>query len=399
MVREVVMHEVGHTLGLRHNFVASTWKPLSEINGENADSVNVASVMDYNPINVAVPGTSQGAYVTSSIGPYDYWAISYGYKPVKNNKELDEIAKRISEEGLDYATDEDAAQPDPYVLRWDMSQDPLEFARAQIDLTEDLLPKVAERLIKDGESFAPLRRAIDMLLYDIHFAGIVAARFVGGERYRRDHKSEGGRKPIEPVSAEKQREAMKLIAERILRDKAFQLPPELLQHLASERWSHWGQNPGASGYPIHDRVLGIQRSMLAQMLDPERLDRIRDHHLKVAADAEAYSLGEHFQLITDAVFEELDGAPEGPFTVKSPYISTMRQNLQRTWIDFLVQVAVKGRSMGPEIQKAIAYQELGRILSKINDRNGNTALDIESGAHLTETLRRIEKARNADFAR
>src|SRR6185295_11346238 len=104
VMKEVVMHEVGHTLGLRHNFKASTWLSLKEVN-EAKGKATVGSVMDYNSVNVSLPGQAQGDYITSTLGPYDFWAIEYGYRPVEKDEELQVVARRVAEKGLAYATD------------------------------------------------------------------------------------------------------------------------------------------------------------------------------------------------------------------------------------------------------------------------------------------------------
>ena len=94
-LKAVVMHEVGHTLGLRHNFRASTVFPLAKIadptwSREHGIS---GSVMDYNPLNIAVKGEQQGAYVEPTIGPYDYWAVEYAYRPLPKETENDELSR------------------------------------------------------------------------------------------------------------------------------------------------------------------------------------------------------------------------------------------------------------------------------------------------------------------
>src|SRR6516165_774275 len=146
-IKETVMHEVGHTLGLRHNFKASTML-------KNEDLHNTAitrqkglggSVMDYNPINLSPKGVKQGDYFSTTIGPYDYWAIEYAYKPMSGGtegefEELQEIAKKCAQPGLDYATDEDMyAGNDPLVNTWDLGNDPMKFAQDRILLAEELL--------------------------------------------------------------------------------------------------------------------------------------------------------------------------------------------------------------------------------------------------------------------
>ena len=111
MIKEVVMHEVGHSLGLRHNFKASTMLDADQLNDTAITRAKgmVGSVMDYNPINIAPKGQKQGDYTTTTIGPYDYWAIEYAYKPIDGDEaaELKKIAARSPEPDLVYATDED----------------------------------------------------------------------------------------------------------------------------------------------------------------------------------------------------------------------------------------------------------------------------------------------------
>ena len=75
------MHEVGHTLGLRHNFKSSIYRSIDNVNSKDKPADIAGSVMDYNATNIALDGTNQGYYAMGTIGPYDYWAIEYGYTP------------------------------------------------------------------------------------------------------------------------------------------------------------------------------------------------------------------------------------------------------------------------------------------------------------------------------
>ena len=87
-IKDIVMHEVGHSLGLRHNFKASTMLTADQLNDTAITHVKglVGSVMDYSPINIAPKGKKQGDYYTTTIGPYDYWAIEYAYKPIDGRR-------------------------------------------------------------------------------------------------------------------------------------------------------------------------------------------------------------------------------------------------------------------------------------------------------------------------
>ena len=135
------MHEVGHSLGLRHNFKASTMLKADQLHDTAITHAKglVGSVMDYSPINIAPKGKKQGDYYSTTLGPYDYWAIEYAYKPVDGDEasELKKIAARAPEHDLVYATDEDVVlNDDPYVNRWDLGSDPCEFGKERIELAE-----------------------------------------------------------------------------------------------------------------------------------------------------------------------------------------------------------------------------------------------------------------------
>src|SRR5262245_3890088 len=154
-VKETVMHEVGHTLGLRHNFKASTMLPNDKLHDMSVTSKGlVGSVMDYNPANIAPKGTKQGHYFTPTIGPYDYWAIEYAYSLGAGEDDLKKIASRAAEPSLIYGTDEDLfATADPLVNQWDLGSDPLAFAKDRVQVARDLLPKLADAVIDQGEGY------------------------------------------------------------------------------------------------------------------------------------------------------------------------------------------------------------------------------------------------------
>ena len=93
-LKNVTMHEVGHTLGLRHNFRASTVYTEAQLEDRDFTEKNgiSGSVMEYNPWNLAVKGEKQGEYQMSTLGPYDYWAIEYAYREIPADREAAELA-------------------------------------------------------------------------------------------------------------------------------------------------------------------------------------------------------------------------------------------------------------------------------------------------------------------
>ncbi len=165
LLADLVAHEVGHTLGLRHNFKASALLTLDEINSDDVKGKKTitASVMDYTPINYRLEaGTVQGDYAMIDIGPYDFWAIEYGY--TFEDKKLPEILKRCSEPELQYATDEDTSGPDPLARRYDFSKDPLHYAQEQMKLINLYRGRILEKFVKDGDSWAKARRGYELTL-------------------------------------------------------------------------------------------------------------------------------------------------------------------------------------------------------------------------------------------
>src|SRR5438094_554481 len=112
---EIAAHEVAHTLGLRHNFRASTIHTLQQPQDATLTAKEglTGSVMDYIPTNISTEGQKQGRYHQTTLGPYDYWAIEYAYKPIAANTpdeelpELAKIASRAAEPQLAYDTDEE----------------------------------------------------------------------------------------------------------------------------------------------------------------------------------------------------------------------------------------------------------------------------------------------------
>ncbi len=186
MIKEVVMHEVGHSLGLRHNFKASTMLETDQLNDTSITRVKgqTGSVMDYNPINIAPKGQKQGDFITTTIGPYDYWAIEYAYKPIDGDEtaELKKIAARSPDPDLKYATDEDMfLDNDPLVNVYDLGSDTLRFAMDRITLASDLLRDLDARVIKDGEAWTRVRYAFNILLAQWGNGAYLASEQIGGQ--------------------------------------------------------------------------------------------------------------------------------------------------------------------------------------------------------------------------
>ncbi|MCU0702641.1 MAG: zinc-dependent metalloprotease [Fimbriiglobus sp.] len=408
-IKETVMHEVGHTLGLRHNFKASTVLKAEQLHDTAITSKQglVGSVMDYNPANIAPKGTKQGHYFTPTLGAYDYWAIEYAYTPNGSDADLAKVASRCADPKLIYATDEDLmGTNDPLVNQWDMGADPLQYAKDRAKLAADLIPAVAEKMVDKGEGYQRARAAFATLFRVYGDSAFTATRFIGGTAFHRDHKDDpNAREAFVPVPPAKQREALAFLKESILTDKPFDFPPELLRKLGADRWVHWG-NEGAmqaTEFPVISRALGIHQTVLDELLAGGTLTNVQNSARLLKADDKPLQVAEIFRALSDACFADLPSADGKASAVKS---SVVRRNLQREYVARLAGMVV-GRPTGsglfllfggggsaPPDAKSLARLHLKEAIKRV-DLATAVEKDDTAKAHFDEMKEQIEKVLKA----
>lgn len=395
-IKEVTMHEVGHTLGLRHNFKASTVLSLEECNNPEItrEKGMAGSVMDYLPANFAPEGEEQGDYFSQTIGPYDYWAIEYAYTPNGSEEELDKIASRVAEPELTYATDEDAfSNPDPRINLYDLG-DPLEFAEQRVELVEQRLKELAERVVAEGDGWQRARVAFSNLMGELSSATFLSAQYIGGEYTYRDHRGDpNARDPFTPIPAEKQREAMKFLSEHILSDDAFSFSPELLRRLAPEHWRSSGFFMSSStSYPIYDIAESIQGTVVSQFLNGTVLRNIQNIELHADEDQDVLRMPEVFDMLTESIWSEVPTEAPGEEEELEVNISTIRRNLQRAHLQRLSQMSL-GNSAQPADAQNLANMHLVGLAERITMTLENEQIEMDdyTRAHLMEMDRKLEK--------
>jgi len=411
----VAMHEVGHTLGLRHNFKGSAFLSLADINDVTKTATTGAStsVMDYIPVNIVPKGKTQGDYYTAHLGPYDLWAIEYGYKPLSGGTpeaelpELEKIATRSGEPVLAYATDEETefGDPDPLSNRFDLGNDPLEFASSRAELVAQVMPVIADRMTateKDGTTggYERVRQAFGVLLAAHGQAMYAASRLVGGLHTSRSHKGDANAPtPFRVVEPQKQRDALALLERQMFSAQPFTFSPDLYNQLVATNWLHWGStSPNREDYPVHDTILMWQSRVLGRLLNPITLERIQDSELKVPADQDAFTTAELLDRLTKSIMAEVDATAPGDYTVRKPAVGSLRRNLQRQYVSQLASLAIAPSGVTPDAQAISAAQlrslegRIGTLLAK-ND----VKLDDYSRAHLGEMQTRIRKVLDASL--
>jgi hypothetical protein len=401
-VKEVVMHEVGHTLGLRHNFKASTFYDLESVNDPAKTSATgvTSSVMDYTPVNIVPAGVKQGEYFSSTVGPYDIWAIQYGYSDfrhsgVSEEKGLNQLAARSTEPGLAFATDEDCRgiDPDPYTNRYDLGDDPVAYAKQRDTLVKQLIPELAKQICEEGDCDGHARKRFNAILSNYGRAMHFAARTIGGVRISRDHHSKENAKPVnQPVSAKIQREAMAVLESGVFGKDTFDFPPELFAQMGSSHWGHWGTEVSdRPDYPLKETVLMFQDRILDQILSSLTLQRVADNELKTAADADALTTAELIENLSSSIFSEVAEPGKKKFSNRKPAITSLRRNLQRSMIGRLSKLALSSDPVTADAA-AIAASQLRAVKAKADVYLKESAnIDTYTRTHLEDVVFRIDQ--------
>ena len=394
-LKDVITHEVGHTLGLRHNFRASTIYTLEQMaNPEFTQQHGLTgSVMDYNGLNVAARGGKQGEYVMSNLGPYDYWAIEYAYKPINEayeKAELKKIAARSYEPPLAYATDHEAGYGgmqegvDPEVNRRDLGADPLAFYQRRLQLSYELWDRLQQKQLKPDESYEVLRRNFETALDQVKLAANLSAKYIGGLTSVRDHAG-SPRSPLSPVDADKQRRALKLIESSIFSVDSFKFQPEFMRRLGVNHFEAQ-VNPD---YSYNNQILTMQRQVLDQIMQDGVAARLIDAESKLDKPQQALKLSELYETIQASIWSELRNGSD---------IGNLRRNLQREHLRRVANSLIRPNG-GPADMRSLMRDNAKQLQQHIQSALGKQGLSKEAAAHLRESSETLSEALKAPLQR
>lgn len=409
IVTDIVCHEVGHTLGLRHNFKGSAWLSVDEIKKrrDSGDEPTWSSVMDYNPY-LYFPGDkieSVRHLSSPTIGPYDYWAIEYGYSTPngKGEKEhLAEIAGKTNSRELAYATDEDVegfVSPDPTANRFDMGSDPVEWAKIRMQLADELLRTVNAWGLKKDEPNYYFRNVYSTLAFErVRYVPFAAREVTGLLESRSRAGDPNAPSAFTLLEPKKQREALKFIDETLFSEAFFAFDPEILNHLGASRWSDWASDPAArTDYPVHSAVLSMQAGTLAALTNASALQRVYDAEKKSKSD-DKFTAAELITTLRDAIWADLGNAG-GKFTDAKPMIGSFRRNLQEQYLNSVLSLAEikQGSPVSPDLQTMLRYS-LRELSAKIGKSlEAKDRLDFATRAHLSEAKVKIDRVLDAPY--
>jgi hypothetical protein len=380
----LVMHEMGHTMGLMHNMRAShLWNPTQAHNKELTRKFGlIASVMEYPAVNLANDKTKQGDYFTTRPGPYDLWAITYGYSESLDDveaeeKRLTEILSRSADSTLIFGNDaDDMRSPgkgiDPRVNVNDFSNDVITYSVDRIKLINKMMPDLPKRYTAFGKSYQELKQAYGISLAEMNNAAQSISRYIGGVYIDRNMN---GNQAYTPVALADQKRAMNALAQHLFSAKAFDAANGLYQNLQSQRrgFNFFGSPDDPK---IHDRVLMMQSMAIDHILAPTTLKRITDSRLY----GNKYSVVDVMTDLTNACFKE-DFAGN---------VNTFRQNLQLEYVKDLSSISSLNKPNGAydNIAKSAAIGQLKNIKQMM----ALPAANAEVKAHREHILLIIDEA-------
>lgn len=382
----LILHEIGHTLGMNHNMKATQILDREQIQNPDVlqSGILAGSVMDYPAVNYAPTEAEQTLFYTIAPGPYDDWYIEYAYSPGLSDPDqeaerLAAIAARSSQPELVFGNDaDDMRSPgtglDPRVNIYDLSADSIGYAASQMELMQRTLNKMAAWEPEAGDSYQQVVDGASLIIRLWGISAGVMSRWVGGVYVDRSVVGqEGGSEPLTPVERDQQKRAMTMLAEHLFSPSAFDVEGALWQQTAPERrgFDHYGYTEDPK---VHEAVLAGQKRVLDHLLHPVVLKRIVD----TALYGNEYPLDEMLPDLTAAIFA----------ADQDTSVNAFRRNLQAEYVDRLGRIVTAGDSDGFDTSaQAMALYELDQLATMLGERPDS---DTVTQAHTRYLSLKIE---------
>jgi hypothetical protein len=390
---ETISHEIGHCLGLRHNFQGSTYLSLDELGNDSITNYRgtSASVMDYNPVNVMSVLKGRGTFYMPSVGDYDKWAIQYGYQEFPSAKStiderpyLAQIASLSAKPGHGYQTDEFADNWDPYAMRFDAANDAIAYNAKMLETAAREKKYAITKLPIQGESFQKRTKLVLSSLLQTVRSSRECARFIGGVHASRSFVGDpGATSPLTPVDPQKQREALNLIVSSCFQPGSFSLSRSTMLNLSydpdSERSPRWTA-------PLREITNSLQERVFLELMNYGTTLRITENEYKMGNSPDTYTIHEHFDRIHQAIFQEVG---------QNRRIEPTRRDLQHFALAVLTLQAGAPDGSVPSDVRLAAESTIHHLSARIsNQLHHSKGLDAMTLDHLEEMSHTIERFEN-----
>ncbi|MGB4959207.1 MAG: zinc-dependent metalloprotease, partial [Saprospiraceae bacterium] len=278
-LHQLSAHEIGHTIGLAHNYAAST-------DGRS-------SVMDYpHPVITENPDgmlNFTNAY-DDKIGAWDKRVIMYGYMPFANEEDEKMGLKKIIDEnhalGLKYLTDQDArslGSASPITHLWDNGKEPISELKRLLQLRSNALKNFGPNTIPNGTPLSELEKIFVPVYYMHRYQAEAVGKLIGGLEYHYAVKGFGKIHPLVPVAKEKQDEALSALLE-LMTDKNLSISAQISQWMYPPAFGYGRTSESfpTSSDPGFDKI-DIQESAVGQIIDllmqTDRLSRLANENM------------------------------------------------------------------------------------------------------------------------
>ena len=319
MLRYLTTHEVGHALGLRHNHRASTTYTVAQLRDPAFTDAHgtVASIMSYGRFNsVAQPGDGVKSFVPK-LGPYDDFAIEWGYKPLGKSKPEEEIAdldrlaaKQIDDPLIRFGGEDVVAFFDTDVLTENIGRERIAATKLSLASLERAAAKLIPATTRLGEDYTVLQQTYGLLIGQRQSFLDSVVKQIGGVRETRFMGGRGG-DSIERTPKPLQQAAIRYLLDDALTTPAWLAKPELLNRIRV--------------FDIAGPVIASQQFLLASMLSPVRFRLLED--AEIAAPGSSLAANQYLALIQRGVFREL--------RVAHPVVDVIRRDLQKRYLELL----------------------------------------------------------------
>jgi len=382
----LIMHEMGHTLGLNHNMKASQMLSPAEINNtEITHKIGlIGSVMDYPAINIAMDKSKQGDYYTTMAGPYDMWAIEYGYTPFSEGEEaegLKKIISRSTDPKLTFGNDgDDMRAPgkamDPRVNINELTSDAIGYAEDRFKIVNQVMSKLVQKYTKEGQSYAELRTRYSVLLSQRFSMVSAVSRYIGGIYVDRSFpEQKSATKPFTPVDLATQKRAMDVLTKYVFAPNAFDADAQVYAYLQPQRRG-FTQNGTGDDWRITDNLLQVQASgALSHLLHGATLQRLTNSRLY----GNQYSVAGMMSDLQKGIFNA-DIATN---------VNVYRQYLQTYFVRQLVAMVSPQNQQFDDVSKASALYTLKKLKTQLGTA---VSTNEETKAHRANLQFIIENA-------
>jgi hypothetical protein len=404
-----VVHEMGHNLGMQHNFIGHEAYSAAQLQSPAFTRAHgiTSSVMEYAPLNLWPQPYAQGEYHQTTLGPYDYYAIKFGYATIPGaqtpEQEVPTLRKwaqawsnpwtrYASDEDVDYATGHAA---DPRVETGMLTNDPIAWCNVQMQMYRKQIAALNNYWPAAGEAYEQERTVFGLMLRNYDRCAQASAHYLGGQYLSWAHAGDrDAQPPIVPVPLKTERRAMAVLDSALFNSQAVSVPASLLSRLRYSEWSgysytswegygnlpKWAYDPPERhDYPFVEAVNRAQLAAVDYLFLPLVLQRIDENPLE--SPSPTMTMADLFTWLNDGIFTNL----------REPSIPLVSRNLQSAYVERLAVLATKPPAGTPSDAQALAQAALLRI-ARAAARAMSSPHDAVSQAHLAALVRAVRVA-------